>query len=440
MFSASDIANFLACQHTATLDRAESRKEITKPFFNDPTVDLLRKLGIEHEQRYLCQLTEKDGHAVIRINGSGSLEDATAVTLQALRGGSDAVYQGAFLDTPWRGRPDFLLRVETPSALGPWSYEVVETKLSRFAKAGAVVQLCFYSDLLSRIQGPEPQRMHVVLGGGASPEQFRVQRYIAYFRKVRGDFEAAWRLEPDTYPEPVEHCEVCGWSPVCEARRRADDHLSLVAGISRNQRKVLVERGVSTMASLARLCLPVKPKIERIGDASLLRIREQARLQVQGREENRLIYELLDDIEVGKGLAALPLPSPADVFLDFESNPYVLDEGLEYLIGMVTLPGNSAGEPLYESLNFFAQEYSKALGRTITYRDIPVEPWRDDLLNRRWPVHVANHLAALADLHRAGRFDRTSDDVCTLTGQEPLTVQEFVRKNAATFTPSSKAA
>ena len=350
MFSATDIANFLACQHTATLDRAESRQEITKPFFNDPTVDLLRKLGIEHEQRYLCQLAEKDGLATTRINGSGSLEDATALTLQALRRGSDAIYQAAFLDAPWRGRPDFLLRVETPSALGPWSYEVVETKLSRFAKAGAVVQLCFYSDLLSRIQGPEPQRMHVVLGGGASPEQFRVQRYIAYFRKVRGEFEAAWKLEPDTYPEPTEHCDVCGWSPVCEARRRADDHLSLVAGISRNQRKALVERGVSTMASLASLCLPVEPKIERIGDASLLRIHGQARLQVQGREENRPIYELLDDIEVGKGLAALPLPSPADVFLDFESNPYVLDEGLEYLIGMVTIPGNSTGEPLYESL------------------------------------------------------------------------------------------
>jgi hypothetical protein len=91
-------------------------------------------------------------------------------------------------------------------------------------------------------------------------------------------------------------------------------------------------------------------------------------------------------------------------------------------------------------MHFFAQEYSKALGRMITYQDIPVEPWRDDLLKRGWPVHVVNHLAALCDLHRAGRFDRTSDDVRTLTGQEPLSVQEFVRKNAATFTPSAKAA
>jgi hypothetical protein len=65
-----------------------------------------------------------------------------------------------------------------------------------------------------------------------------------------------------------------------------------------------------------------------------------------------------------------------------------------------------------------------------TYQDIPVEPWRDDLLKRGWPIHVVNHLAALCDLHRAGRFDRTSDDVRTLTGQEPLSVQEFVSKKA----------
>jgi hypothetical protein len=41
MFSATDIANFLACQHVAALDRAEERKEVTRSFFNDPTVDLV---------------------------------------------------------------------------------------------------------------------------------------------------------------------------------------------------------------------------------------------------------------------------------------------------------------------------------------------------------------------------------------------------------------
>src|ERR1700686_4399594 len=59
MFSATDIASFLACRHTATLARAESKDEITKPFFKNQTIDLLRKLGLEHEQRYLRELSDK---------------------------------------------------------------------------------------------------------------------------------------------------------------------------------------------------------------------------------------------------------------------------------------------------------------------------------------------------------------------------------------------
>jgi hypothetical protein len=58
MFSATDVASFLACQHIATLDRTEERKEVTKPFFKYHAVDLLRKLGLEHEQSYFRQLAE----------------------------------------------------------------------------------------------------------------------------------------------------------------------------------------------------------------------------------------------------------------------------------------------------------------------------------------------------------------------------------------------
>jgi predicted RecB family nuclease len=373
MFSATDIASFLACRHTATLARAESKNEIVKPFFKDATVDLLRKLGLEHEQRYLRELAEKGGLSIAQIAIGGNWEDAVAETVHALRQGVDAIYQGTLLDAPWGGRADFLVRVNTPSALGSWSYEVVETKLARSTKATALVQLCFYSDLLSRIQGVEPQWMHVVLGGTAAPERFQVQRYIAYFRKVRSEFEKAWKSATNTYPELTEHCDVCSWFSLCDTRRRDDDHLSFVAGISRNQRKALDEHDVNTVAALARLALPPTPKIERIGQAALLRIREQARLQVQGRDKDRLIYELVDGVEDGNGLAALPPPSSADIFLDLESNPYVLDQGLEYLIGIVTL-SDSGDEPTYEALWSFTRSEEKKAFETFIAK--VMERWR----------------------------------------------------------------
>ena len=93
--------------------------------------------------------------------------------------------------------------------------------------------------------------------------------------------------------------------------------------------------------------------------------------------------------------------------------------------------------PQSENMHFYAEEYSQALGRTITYQDIPVGPWRDGLLKSGFPVHLVDHLATMADLHRAGRYDRLSDDVFDLTGQRPMSVLDFVRKNAATFTALS---
>jgi uncharacterized protein YbjT (DUF2867 family) len=94
--------------------------------------------------------------------------------------------------------------------------------------------------------------------------------------------------------------------------------------------------------------------------------------------------------------------------------------------------------PQSENMHFYAEEYSEALGRAITYQDIPVERWRDGLLKSGEPLHLVDHLTTLANLHRAGRFDRMTEDVFTLTGQQALSLREFIKKNAGTFTTSAR--
>jgi len=95
--------------------------------------------------------------------------------------------------------------------------------------------------------------------------------------------------------------------------------------------------------------------------------------------------------------------------------------------------------PESENMHFYAQEYSEALGRTITFQDISVEQWREGLLKLGLPAHLLSHLVTMADLHRAGRYDRMSEDVFKLTGERPLTVRDFVKQNAATFTARATA-
>lgn len=133
-------------------------------------------------------------------------------------------------------------------------------------------------------------------------------------------------------------------------------------------------------------------------------------------------------------------------FGEGKTSPVTAEDVARVVAALLTDPQPHIGKiyhltgPESENMNFFAREYSKALGRTITYQDIPVEPWRDALLARGMPAHLVHHLATMADLHRAGRYDRMSDDVLTLTGQAPMSVEEFVRKNVAAFTASVKAA
>jgi uncharacterized protein len=136
----------------------------------------------------------------------------------------------------------------------------------------------------------------------------------------------------DAYPEPNPHCEICRWRRHCEAKWREDDHLSLVAGISKSQISELAKHDITTTNGLADLPLPLRWKPDRGAVPSYERVREQARLQVQGRTEGKVIYEALSPTP-GFGLSCLPPPSHGDVFLDLEGDPFVDEGGLEFLFG-----------------------------------------------------------------------------------------------------------
>jgi predicted RecB family nuclease len=85
----------------------------------------------------------------------------------------------------------------------------------------------------------------------------------------------------DTYPNPIEHCDICRWREACDKRRRDDDHLCLVAGISKIQISELKARGIATVQGLAGMPLPLDWKPDRDSADSYIRIREQARIVVE---------------------------------------------------------------------------------------------------------------------------------------------------------------
>jgi len=82
------------------------------------------------------------------------------------------------------------------------------------------------------------------------------------------------------------------------------------------------------------------------------------------------------------------------------------------------------------------QKISEALGRPVTYVDVPFEQWRDqELRPRGLPEHVYEHLLTMAKLHAANRYDRLTHDVEAITGRPANSVRDFVARNAELFDP-----
>ncbi|HVS04173.1 MAG TPA: TM0106 family RecB-like putative nuclease [Thermoanaerobaculia bacterium] len=344
--SATDLSNHLACRHVTTLDLAVARGERPAPQRFDSRLEGLRERGLQHERGYIDHLRAR-GLEVLELALDGGEEAAACAAEEAMARGAEAIAQAALRDGRWFGRADLLLRVERPSRLGAWSYEPHDTKLAAETRGGTILQLCVYAELLAAVQGELPEHVHVVApGNDFQPESFRVADFMAYARRVRRRLEedvAAAAGEVATYPTPAAHCDVCRWFRDCDRRRREDDHLCLVAGIHRSHERQLAAWDVTTLTAFACLPVPLERAPERGAKATYEALREQARVQLLGRESDGRVVERLAAAP-GRGLARLPEPSPGDLFLDLEGARFVGDGGLEYLFGTVTVGAGGADE------------------------------------------------------------------------------------------------
>jgi uncharacterized protein len=330
VLSPTDLTKHLACRHLTTLDLLALRGGISPPLQVDEALELIFRLGLSHEKAYLDRLKE-GGRTVIEIPESADLATRVQLTDDALKAGADVIYQATFLDNGHRGSADFLLRVGRPSLLGAHSYDVADTKLARRMKVAALLQMADYGRHLQRLQGHPPEWLTVVTGDGQE-RRFRYADAAAYARRATGQLRVAIDHPAPTHPEPVSHCGQCRWSSRCEAEWRREDHLSMVAFMRGDHRHALEQDGVRTVAQLAASYPDQLPGT--IGQPSRVRLQAQAASQMLERQTKTPHYELLVP-EPDRGLLRLPAPSPGDVYLDFEGDPYAQGgEGREYLAGL----------------------------------------------------------------------------------------------------------
>ncbi len=421
--SASDLASYLGCHHLTNLDIAVAQGKLKPPAILQGELDDLEALwekGLRHEAAYVEYLRGDDELQIVSFRDDTGAGGSAAETARAMRSGADIIVQASLEKGRWVGVADILRKVDMPSRLGDWSYEVIDTKLSRNTRAGTILQLCLYSEIVTDIQGVLPERMGVVSPSDKEDapfkeEWFRIADYGAYYRLVKAQMEQAVEhtlagTNDETYPEPVPQCDTCRWMLACDRRRRQDDHLSLVAGLAVRQQKEVRSWGIPTLEAFGDEPTPLRHRPERGAIETYENARNQAHVQLEGRRRQTPYYELRPLRPEG-GLSRLPTPSPGDIFFDIEGDPFAGTHGFEYLFGWATLDPN--GEPRYSSQ--WALDAGKAPSFAEGERAI-FEAFVDTVM-ARWEEHPDLHIYHFAPYEPSalkrlmGRYATREDEV-----------------------------
>lgn len=405
VLAATDLANYLACDHLTRQRLGIARGERSAPRpTDDPYAELVSARGDSFEAEQLEHLAIECGGCVDLSTDDyprtrGDLEAAAAATADAMRAGAPLIYQAHFFDGRWQGRTDFLRRITGPSGLGEHAYEVLDAKLAREIKPRVVHQLSLYNRLLTAVQGFDPGLAHVILGDG-TVEPVELRRYAALHRHVvRGFEDVVNGPAAATYPEPVSHCAICALATECRARLVDDDHLSLVAGARRDQREQLVDMGITTVLALASAPEGTDPGT--LGTERFQTLHHQADLQVQSRDSGLPTHRHLPPARAA-GYALLPAPGPGDVFFDLEGDPFVGDGGIEYLWGWWT------AEAGYECVWAHDAASEKAAFEVFIDRICAIRAEHPDMHVFHYAAHELSKLRSLS-VQYATREDEVDD-------------------------------
>ena len=329
--SPSDLNNFTLCKYHIKNDKLSFKNKLLK---RKPIGDLelIIELGLKHEKKHLNLFKNKYKKIKI-INDELSENKRYQDTLLALKEGFKVIHKAFFIEDTFRGEVDFLIRVETESSLGPYSYEVWDTKIAKNPQSRHVLQITAYSFLLSKVQGLLPKKMYLI-SGDDQEHSYNVADftdYFVYMRKIFLNFIKNIDKEK-IYPEKCKHCKICRWYIECEKIWEKDNYLNQISGIRQSQIVRFKKEKIVTAEDLCKVKLS-NPNLKKINSKTLSNLKIKACLVQKKRESGESSYKIIET-ENRRGLYKLPKPNPADVFIDLEGYPFFGKRGFEYLHGL----------------------------------------------------------------------------------------------------------
>ena len=338
VISASDLTQLSQCPWLVARKIDEKLdKGVRVPELMDPMMELVKRLGIIHEDRVLTQLKETLT-AVVEIPYDRSvssenpalwkanISDAASQTVEALGSQADATFQGVFfhdnlpdtsLTVAFQGFADFLVH-------GDQGWEVWDSKLARSDKDPALIQVAAYNDQLRRLGIHTSPEVRLVLGDGTHSIH-DVDSLLLDYKDQRRELLNLLEervKDPDATPWDDARYVACGTKgcPACVEQIALTDDLFQLAGLRKTQRSKLKLAGFQTLTEFASATRKeVLTRTTGIGQDTLAQLHTQAFLQRQTQDnpEERPAWSVLS----AQMLDTLPPVNPGDLFFDFEGDP-----------------------------------------------------------------------------------------------------------------------
>jgi uncharacterized protein len=345
------LLDYKRCQRRAFLNSYGDLQQ------RDPERDFLLKLRQESQQHIALVLAEFYPHYQQPQTPQGDWHARAAETEALMKQGVECIYMGVLLQSEfhdWRsflgefafegsvpmslaGTPHLLVKQPGQSKFGDWYYFPVSIQLGRRPKPEYKAIAAFYAQLLATLQGTLPPTAEIVLRR-QNRYEVALSEWIPRMQQVVSEAVQMLALaqEPEVFISR-QRCGLCHWHGHCYAIAQAQQHLSLVPGVTPSRYECLQSLGVLTVESLAAAC-PIN-----MGEVMGREVASQLKQQAQAIVENRPLRKLHSRLHRHR-----PLPTAAiEFYFDIEAEPEL---NLDYLLGILLVDRQTQTEQFYPFL------------------------------------------------------------------------------------------
>ena len=141
-------------------------------------------------------------------------------------------------------------------------------------------------------------------------------------------------------------------------------------------------------------------------------------------------------------VAARSIRETGQLILPFgtgRTSPVASNDVAEVVTAVLLAPQDHLGAvyeltgPTTLDIDELAAQYAQALDRPVAAVSPPDDDWLKVLDQVGLDPHTRQHIATMAELHRQGRYNRSTRDVETITGHPAQTVRQYIEQHRHLF-------